>query len=105
MKAHLFLYEQNLKKKDISEEVLSFLGSLGGMCHLLVDNKNHDHISWDFDCHLSVDVIILNNKFTINLARILNRACLLAASGGDDVKIVACEFLHAIVTYVIEEIF
>ena len=50
---------------------------------MLVDNKNHDHISWDFDCHLSINVKILNNVYKINLTRILNRVCWLAANGGD----------------------
>lgn len=54
MKAHLFLSEQKITRQSISEEVLSFLGSLGGLCHLLVDSRNNDHISWDFDCHLSL---------------------------------------------------
>ncbi len=71
---------------------------------MLVDNKNSDHISWDFDCHLSVEVIILNEKYNISLTKILNRACWLAINGRDEVKIVACELIHAVITYVIEEI-
>ena len=85
--------------------MLSFLGALGGSCHLLVDNKNHDHIAWDFDCHLTVEVNILNDNYSLNLTRILSRACWLAINGGDEVKIVGCEFIHAVITYVIEEVF
>ena len=84
--------------------MLSFIGSLGGLCHQLVDNKTKDHISWDYDCRLQVEVNILNDNIELNLTRLLNRACWLAINGKDDVKIVACEFLHAVITYVIEEI-
>lgn len=49
-------------------------------------------------------MIILNEKYNISLTKILNRACWLAINGRDEVKIVACELIHAVITYVIEEI-
>jgi hypothetical protein len=51
-KSQLFLFELAVTRESISNAVLSFLGSLGGLCHQLVDCKNNDHISWDYDCHL-----------------------------------------------------
>jgi hypothetical protein len=83
MRAHLFLSEQKITRQSISEEVLSFLGSLGGLCHLLVDKQNNDHISWDFDCHLTVELSILNDKYNINITKLLNRTCWLAINGRD----------------------
>jgi hypothetical protein len=59
------------------------LGSLGGLCHQLVDNKNKDHISWDYDCKLEVEINILNEKLSLNLSRMLNRICWLSVNGKD----------------------
>jgi hypothetical protein len=51
-----------------------------------------------------MEVNILNEKLGLNLTRFLNRVCWLSINGKDDIKIVACELLHAQVTYVIEEV-
>lgn len=103
-KSQLFLFEQALSRKELSNAVLAFLGSLGGLSHSLVDSSNKDHISWDYDCHLKMEVEILKEAFWVNLVRVLDRVCWLCVNGKEEVKIVACELLHAQVCYVVEEI-
>lgn len=103
-KPQLFLFEQKLSREDISDAVLAFLGSLGGLCHSLVDNSNKDHISWDYDCELKVAVEILKEPFSVNLVRVLDRVCWLSVNGKEELKVVACELLHAKVSFVVEEV-
>ena len=72
---------------------------------MLVNNTSTDHISWDYDCRLDLQIVILNEKYELNLVRVLNRVCWLAINGGDQIKIVACELIHAVITYSVEEIY
>jgi hypothetical protein len=37
---------------------MEFLGSIGGLSHLLVANRTNDYISWDYHCKLDLDVVM-----------------------------------------------
>lgn len=58
MRSFLFLRESKIKKEKLSEKVMKFLGSIGGLCHSLVANKTNDYISWDYHCKLNLDILM-----------------------------------------------
>ena len=58
VRSYLFLREIKIKKERLSEDVMKFLGSIGGLCHSLVANKTNDYISWDYHCKVDLDVLM-----------------------------------------------
>lgn len=60
---------------------MDFLGSIGGLAHLLVDNSSSNLASWDCQYPLEIDVLMGNMKCTLNLSKLLNRLCFLALNG------------------------
>jgi hypothetical protein len=37
---------------------MKFLGSIGGIAHMMVDNSTKDYISWDYYCKLDLSVVM-----------------------------------------------
>lgn len=80
---------------------MKFLGSVGGIAHLMVEGSTKDYISWDYYCKLDLSVSLSGHNININLTKLLSRTCWLMLHGTEVQKIVSSEFMHAIVIYVI----
>ena len=60
---------------------MEFLGSIGGLVHLLVDTSSMNSVTWDYQDPLEIDVLMGTFKCTLNLSKLLNRICFLALNG------------------------
>jgi hypothetical protein len=69
---------------------MNFLGSIGGLVHLLVNNTNKNYVSWDYQCKLDIEILMSDRKFTLNLTSVLDRACFLALNGEKNIKKASC---------------
>ena len=47
-KIYLFAEEMKINKQSIEKKIMDFLGSIGGLAHLLVDNLNTNLTTWDY---------------------------------------------------------
>jgi hypothetical protein len=81
--------------------VLNFLGSIGGLSHSMIINSARDYISWDYYCKLDLTISLCGQNIDISLTKLLSRTCWLMLHGSEQQKIVASEFMHAVVVYVI----
>lgn len=52
---------------------MKFLGSIGGISHMMVENSTKDYISWDFYCKLDLSVVMGGENIDINLTKLLAR--------------------------------
>ena len=100
-KIYLFVDEMKITRSTLSKKMMDFLGSIGGLVHLLIDTSGMNKIAWDYQDPLEIDVLMGTFKCTLNLSRLLNRVCFLALNGELYIKRAACEFLHSIFTLVI----
>ena len=85
----------------ISKKIMDFLGSIGGLAHLLVDNSSSNSVAWDCQYPLEIDVLMGNLKYILDVSKVINRICFLALNGELNIKKASCEFLHSAFTVVI----
>lgn len=52
---------------------MKFLGAIGGISHMMVENSTKDYISWDFYCKLDLAVVMGGENIDINLTKLLAR--------------------------------
>jgi hypothetical protein len=77
-------------KETVAKKIMDFLGSIGGLVHLLVDNSKSNSITWDYQDPLEINVLMGTFKCTFNLSKLLNRTCFLALNGERNIKNAAC---------------
>jgi hypothetical protein len=70
-----------ITKDSLAKKIMDFLGSIGGLSHLLIDSSGNNKITWDYEDPLEIDVLMGTFKCTLNLSRLLNRTCFLALNG------------------------
>lgn len=75
------MYERSITRKQIANEVMKFLGSIGGAAHSVVENSTKDYISWDYYCKLDLPVILGRETLDISLTKLLSRTCWLMLHG------------------------
>ncbi len=68
---------------------MKFLGSIGGISHMMVENSTKDYISWDYYCKIDLTVIMGGDSIDINLTKMLSRTCWLMLHGTEVQKIVS----------------
>ena len=73
--------EREVGREKVKQKIMAFLGDVGGMVHLLVDNKTHNHATWALTCKVELDLLMANTKYSINLMGVLDRMCFLALNG------------------------
>ncbi|XP_077348787.1 DNA-dependent protein kinase catalytic subunit isoform X2 [Lithobates pipiens] len=93
---------------SVRNRVVRILGCLGGQInHRLVtaastEEMIRNHVSWDTEKRLSFPVPFADMKPVIYLDTFLPRVTELALSAGDrQTKVVACELLHSMVTFML----
>lgn len=70
-----------ITRVSLAKKIMDFLGSIGGLVHLLIDTSGSNKIAWDYQDPLEIDVLMGTFKCTLNLSRLLNRVCFLALNG------------------------
>jgi len=96
------------ERKDIAGKVLDLLGKIGGHAHSLINNeqtKLHEKehfIKWDPERRLKFTIPLYTMKVDIYLDACLPKLVDLALNAQDrDTRIAGCEFLHALIIYMI----
>ena len=60
------------------------------------------YISWDYDCTLTYPLPLINRKVDLKLTKLLPRVMQLMLNSPDDsIKTISCEFMHAVIIYII----
>jgi DNA-dependent protein kinase catalytic subunit len=97
-----------ISRKDIANKVLDLLGKIGGHAHSIINNelsKKHDKknfIRWDPEKRLKFSLPLYNKKIDIYLDSCLPRIVDLAQNANKkEIRIAACEFLHALIILMI----
>lgn len=97
-----------IERKDIANKVLNLLGKLGGHAHSIINNaqtKLHEKehfIKWDPERRLKFTVPLFTTKVDIYFDSCLPKLVDLALNAIDrETRIAACEFLHALMIYMI----
>ncbi|KAI8145657.1 hypothetical protein BJV82DRAFT_554475 [Fennellomyces sp. T-0311] len=88
--------------RDIQLRVMRFLGRIGGMNKLMLNNDGestlHQLLAWDPESKLEIKIPFPNANVKVNMGELLPRICELAESSPDrQVKVAACELLHGLV--------
>ena len=100
------LTEASYTQKLLVSKVKLFLGSIGGLAHMIVDAKHdmneQELVSWDYEAPLTFPLPLANKKVDIRIGHILPRLLTLCQEGSKEkVKVTAGELLHSILTYLI----
>ena len=97
-----------VERKDIASRVLNLLGKIGGHAHLIINNeqtRQHEKehfIKWDPEKRLKFTVPLITTKVDIYFDACLPKLVDLALNAIDrETRIAACEFMHALVIYMI----
>lgn len=97
-----------VSRRDIANKVLDLLGKIGGFAHNIINNelsKKHDKenfIRWDPEKRLKFSLPLYNRKVDVYLDSCLPRIVDLAQnSTKKEIRIAACEFLHALIILMI----
>lgn len=122
---NLKLRETELTKSKLCDEVLKFLGKIGGLNHMIIssdfrnnkmeselgkdlameakkENKYGRMIAWDQENVLTFPLPLSSKKIDISLSKILPRVLSLVTTSTDrKTKLRACELLHSILVYMI----
>jgi len=100
--------EEEISKKDIALRVLALLGKIGGNAHAIINNedsKSHDkenYIRWDPEKRLKFCVPLYSKQVAIHFDACLPKIVQLTQNTVDkESRVAACEFLHAILLYMI----
>ena len=127
-KFNLKIREASIVKAQVTQQVLEFLGKIGGLNHMIIssdfvdsnidrnlvkefyDNDDNDLgdsrklnlISWDHDNKLIFSLPMFQKRIDLDLTKILPRIVELASTSTTrKIKIVSCELLHSIIIYMI----
>ncbi|CAD8069351.1 unnamed protein product [Paramecium sonneborni] len=100
---NVLLSEQHIDQNHIVEKVRYFLGSIGGLCHLIVDETyNESLLALDYNSPITINIPVGQRKLKIRFGQFLERIlnlCLYAPL--EKSKIYACELLQAFIIYMI----
>lgn len=100
--------EVNIERRDIALKVLDLLGKIGGHAHSIINNdqnklnEKENFIKWDPEKRLKFTIPLYTKKIDIYFDAVLPKLVDLAQNSGDrETRVAACEFLHALVIYMI----
>lgn len=95
-------------RKDLAYKVLDLLGKIGGHAHNIINNEQtraHEKanfIKWDPEKRLKFTIPLYSKKLDIYFDACLPKLVDLAQHSTDrETRVAACEFLHALVIYMI----
>jgi len=99
---------EHFDRKDIAAKVLDLLGKIGGHAHSIINNEQtrlhekENFIKWDPERRLKFTVPLYTAKVDIYLDACLPKLVDLALNAQErDTRIAACEFMHALMIYMI----
>ncbi len=97
-----------IDRKDIAFKVLNLLGKIGGHAHSIINNEQtklhekENFIKWDPERRLKFTVPLYTKKVDIYFDSCLPKLVDLAINALErETRIAACEFLHALMIYMI----
>ncbi|CDW71353.1 dna-dependent protein kinase catalytic subunit [Stylonychia lemnae] len=100
--------EVNIERKDIALKVMDLLGKIGGNAHSIISNEQNkliereNFIKWDPEKRLKFTVPLYTKKVDIYFDACLPKVVDLAKNSSDrETRVAACEFLHALIIYMI----
>lgn len=100
--------EVNIERKDLAYKVLDLLGKIGGYSHNIINNEQtklvekENFIKWDPEKRIKFTVPLYTKKIDIYFDSCLPKLIDLAQNSTDrDTRIASCEFLHALIIFMI----
>jgi hypothetical protein len=100
------LTEKSFTQRLLVTRVKHFLGSIGGLMHMVVDATHdlgeQDLVSWDYEAPLTFPLPLGNRKVDIRIGHLLPRVlAMIATAQKEKAKVVAGELLHSVLTFLI----
>lgn len=97
-----------IERKDLAYKILDLLGKIGGHAHNIINNEQNkriekeNFIKWDPEKRIKFTIPLYTKKIDIYFDSSLPKLVDLAQNSTErETRIASCEFLHALILYMI----